>query len=210
MSRNISATTRHTDVLTSTASTLHIFAASSLPTSSFKDGLLDEHSAFICSAGVGFATLFSGLSLTSNIRNMCHFSLRCSELGSTHGNTCPSRFLRMHHLPGLYPHNRNMVSKGRTLISSSLLVRNSFVLSLFMKGSDIWIRQSANAGFGIIADLVNYGIGDHAEKHGGLAPWRGISLFLGAATLLASMICFLLLGSPKEVRWMDKEEKRMA
>lgn len=70
--------------------------------------------------------------------------------------------------------------------------------------------QSANAGFGIIADLVNYGIGEHAEKHGGLAPWRGISLFLGAATLLASMVCFLLLGSPKEVRWMSKEEKRMA
>lgn len=70
--------------------------------------------------------------------------------------------------------------------------------------------QSANAGFGIIASLVNYGIGDHAEKHGGLEPWRGISLFLGASTLVASLVCFLLLGSPKEVRWMNKEEKRMA
>lgn len=70
--------------------------------------------------------------------------------------------------------------------------------------------QSANAGFGIIADLVNYGIGSHAEKYGGLAPWRGISLFLGACTLLAAGVCFALLGSPKEVRWMSKEEKRMA
>lgn len=70
--------------------------------------------------------------------------------------------------------------------------------------------QSANAGFGIIASLVMYGIGSHAEKYGGLAPWRCISLFLGASTILLALICFGLLGSPKEVRWMSKEEKRMA
>jgi MFS family permease len=70
--------------------------------------------------------------------------------------------------------------------------------------------QSANAGFGIISSLVNYGIGERAEKHGGLEPWRGISLFLGAATLLCAFICFGFLGSPKEVRWLNKEEKRMA
>ncbi len=70
--------------------------------------------------------------------------------------------------------------------------------------------QSANAGFGIIADLVNYGIGHHALEYGGLAPWRCISLFLGASTIVAALVCFALLGSPKEVRWMNKEEKRMA
>ncbi|KAB2578542.1 MFS transporter [Lasiodiplodia theobromae] len=70
--------------------------------------------------------------------------------------------------------------------------------------------QSANAGFGIIANLVMYGIGSHAEKYGGLAPWRCISLFLGGTTIVLSLICFGLLGSPKEVRWMTKEEKRMA
>ena len=52
--------------------------------------------------------------------------------------------------------------------------------------------QSANAGFGIIASLVNYGIGAHAEKYpDGLAPWRGISLFLGACTIVLAIICFL-------------------
>ncbi|KAF4310160.1 putative major facilitator superfamily transporter protein [Botryosphaeria dothidea] len=70
--------------------------------------------------------------------------------------------------------------------------------------------QSANAGFGIISSLVMYGIGSHAEKYGGLAPWRCISLFLGSSTIVLALICFVLLGSPKEVKWMTKEEKRMA
>ncbi|KAK0099519.1 hypothetical protein ONS95_000248 [Cadophora gregata] len=70
--------------------------------------------------------------------------------------------------------------------------------------------QSANAGFGVIADLVMYGIGTHAERYGGIAAWRCISLFLGAATIVAALVCFVLLGSPKEVRWMSKGEKRMA
>ncbi|KAK5113733.1 hypothetical protein LTR85_010750 [Meristemomyces frigidus] len=70
--------------------------------------------------------------------------------------------------------------------------------------------QSANAGFGIISSLVLYGIGSHAEKYSGLAAWRCISLFLGACTLVLALLCFALLGSPKEVRWLSKEEKRMA
>lgn len=70
--------------------------------------------------------------------------------------------------------------------------------------------QSANAGFGIISNLVLYGIGSHAEKYGGLAPWRCISLFLGACTIVLALICFVLLGSPKEVMWMSKAGKRMA
>ncbi|KAK5110532.1 hypothetical protein LTR62_005724 [Meristemomyces frigidus] len=70
--------------------------------------------------------------------------------------------------------------------------------------------QSANAGFGIIASLVMYGIGSHAEKYGGLAAWRCISLFLGSCTLVLSLICFALLGSPKEIKWLTKKEKRMA
>ena len=70
--------------------------------------------------------------------------------------------------------------------------------------------QSANAGFGIISDLVTYGIGEHAQKYGGLEPWRGISLFLGACTIVMALLSFALLGSPKEVRWLNKDEKRMA
>ena len=70
--------------------------------------------------------------------------------------------------------------------------------------------QSANAGFGIIASLANYGIGSHVEKYGGLAPWRCISLFLGSMTIILAVNCFFMPGSPKEVSWMKKDENRMA
>nr|OQO27689.1 hypothetical protein B0A51_04455 [Rachicladosporium sp. CCFEE 5018] len=70
--------------------------------------------------------------------------------------------------------------------------------------------QSANAGFGIIANLVTYGIGSYAQKNDGIAPWRGISMVLGSCTVVLALICFALLGSPKEVIWLNKEEKWMA
>ncbi|SMR47252.1 unnamed protein product [Zymoseptoria tritici ST99CH_3D1] len=70
--------------------------------------------------------------------------------------------------------------------------------------------QSANAGFGIIGNLSMYGIGSHTKKHGGLAAWRSISFFLGAVTVVLALICFILLGSPKEVRWLNAEERKVA
>ena len=70
--------------------------------------------------------------------------------------------------------------------------------------------QSANAGFGIVASLAFYGIGKHYEQHGGFAAWRSLSLMLGSATLVLSFVCFALLGSPKEVKWLKEDEKRMA
>lgn len=74
----------------------------------------------------------------------------------------------------------------------------------------LWF-QSANAGFGVIASLVNYGIGSSAQNQtGGLQPWRYISFFLGTCTIVLAIICFFLLGSPKEVMWLNKAEKRMA
>ncbi|KAK7550171.1 major facilitator superfamily domain-containing protein [Phyllosticta citricarpa] len=56
--------------------------------------------------------------------------------------------------------------------------------------------------------LCMYGIGQHAERYGGLAAWRAISLFLGAATLLLSVTSFALLGSPKESRPYCQEQLR--
>ncbi|KAJ7867258.1 major facilitator superfamily domain-containing protein [Mycena leptocephala] len=71
--------------------------------------------------------------------------------------------------------------------------------------------QSANAGFGIIADLSTYRIGLHAQQHpGGLAPWRSISLFLGSTTILCAIACVFLLGTPKEVHWLNQEDKNIA
>lgn len=73
----------------------------------------------------------------------------------------------------------------------------------------IW--GTSNAGMNIISGLINYGIGTHAQKHpGGLAPWKGISFFLGSLTIIDSILVFLTLGTPSEVRWLNADEKRAA
>ncbi|KAF9261628.1 MFS general substrate transporter [Marasmius fiardii PR-910] len=73
--------------------------------------------------------------------------------------------------------------------------------------SIIW--GTANAGFGIITNLCMYAIGDHAQRDGGLAPWKGISYFLGAITIVLSIFCWFLLGTPREVSWISEEERRI-
>ncbi|KAK7062699.1 hypothetical protein VNI00_000187 [Paramarasmius palmivorus] len=73
--------------------------------------------------------------------------------------------------------------------------------------SIIW--GTANAGFGIITNLCMYAIGLHAQRHGGLAAWKGISFFLGAITIVLSVFCWFLLGTPREVSWISPEERRI-
>lgn len=70
--------------------------------------------------------------------------------------------------------------------------------------------QSSEGFFSIVCNLMLYGIARHVEAHGGLAAWRCISLFLGGLTLLGAVASFFILGTPHEVRWLSKEEKRMA
>jgi hypothetical protein len=56
--------------------------------------------------------------------------------------------------------------------------------------------------------VVFYGIAKHSAAHpGGFAAWRGIEVFLGAQTLVASVIAWFLLGTPSEVRWLDHKQK---
>lgn len=72
----------------------------------------------------------------------------------------------------------------------------------------IW--QASEYILTICTQLMMYGIAKHTEAHSGLAAWRAISLFLGAATMVGAVACFFILGTPGEVRWLSKEEKRMA
>lgn len=73
----------------------------------------------------------------------------------------------------------------------------------------IW--GTSNAGMNIISGLINYGIGYHAQRHpGGLAPWKGISFFLGSLTIFDAVLVYLILGTPREVRWLTEDEKRAA
>ncbi|KAH9897483.1 major facilitator superfamily transporter [Xylariomycetidae sp. FL2044] len=69
---------------------------------------------------------------------------------------------------------------------------------------------SSNAGFGVIAKLVIFGIGSATQNKTGLQPWRYISFFLGGLTILAGAVCLFVIGTPAEVRWLTEEEKTMA
>ena len=71
----------------------------------------------------------------------------------------------------------------------------------------IW--QSSEGFYSIVCNLMLYGIARHASAHRGVAAWRCISLFLGSLTLVGAVVAFFILGSPHEVRWLNKNEKRM-
>ncbi|RDW63551.1 hypothetical protein BP6252_11096 [Coleophoma cylindrospora] len=70
--------------------------------------------------------------------------------------------------------------------------------------------QAANAFFLIVCDLIMYGIAGYVKVHGGIQAWRTISLFLGSLTIVLAIASIFLLGTPNEVRWLTKREKRMA
>ncbi|CAJ2502982.1 Uu.00g103760.m01.CDS01 [Anthostomella pinea] len=72
------------------------------------------------------------------------------------------------------------------------------------------VFQSANAGFGVIANLILYGIGTVQYRRPDFEAWRYMSYFLGGMTLLTGCACLFLLGTPSEVRWLSPEEKKMA
>ncbi|RDW84269.1 hypothetical protein BP6252_01859 [Coleophoma cylindrospora] len=75
--------------------------------------------------------------------------------------------------------------------------------------SIIW--GTSNAGMAILTGLINYGIGLRAEKQpGGLAPWKGVSIFLGVLTMVLGVMVFFVLGTPDEVRWLTPREKKAA
>ncbi|KAI1372567.1 MFS general substrate transporter [Hypoxylon crocopeplum] len=73
------------------------------------------------------------------------------------------------------------------------------------------VFQSANAGFGVIASLILYGIGSVQHTRGPeFQAWRYMSYFLGGMTILTGFLCLFLLGTPSEVRWLSPEEKKIA
>lgn len=72
------------------------------------------------------------------------------------------------------------------------------------------VFQSANAGFGVIASLILYGIGSVQYQRPDFEAWRYMSYFLGSLTVLVGCLCLFLLGTPSEVRWLSPEEKAMA
>lgn len=69
---------------------------------------------------------------------------------------------------------------------------------------------TADTTFAIIFGIANYELARRAHEKGGLAAWRVINLFLGGLTVGMGIVCFITLGTPEEVWWLNKREKRMA
>ncbi|KAF7336778.1 MFS general substrate transporter [Mycena venus] len=60
--------------------------------------------------------------------------------------------------------------------------------------------------FSAVVNLINYGIGRAAQAEPrGLAAWKGMS----SISVLVSILCFFLLGTPREVFWLSPEEKKI-
>ncbi|KAI0102626.1 major facilitator superfamily domain-containing protein [Nemania sp. FL0031] len=75
--------------------------------------------------------------------------------------------------------------------------------------SVIW--ATSNGGMNIITGVISYAIAEHAQNNpNGLAAWKGISLFLGALTIVLGILVFFILGTPREVRWLSRDERRAA
>ncbi|RDI83554.1 hypothetical protein Vi05172_g6518 [Venturia inaequalis] len=71
--------------------------------------------------------------------------------------------------------------------------------------------QSSQSFFSIVCNLALYGIARYVVGNNGpVAAWRCISLFLGSLTMVGTIVCFFVVGTPDEVRWLSAEEKIMA
>lgn len=64
--------------------------------------------------------------------------------------------------------------------------------------------------FSLIFGIAIYELALKAERHGGLAAWRVINLFLGGVTVGVGFIFLVFVGTPTEVWWLTKREKLMA
>ena len=95
------------------------------------------------------------------------------------------------------------ISPGFVLVIGSWYTRREHA-------SRALVFQSANAGFGVIADLMLYGIGTIEHKHPEVDSWRYMSYFLGGFTIVVGLLCLIILGTPSEVPWLSVEERKMA
>lgn len=72
------------------------------------------------------------------------------------------------------------------------------------------LYYSMNSFFAMIFGVGIYYIGKNAQESGGLSGWRVINFFLGGVTVGMGIVFFIFGGTPNEVWWLSKREKRMA
>lgn len=95
------------------------------------------------------------------------------------------------------------ISPGFLLIIGSWYTRGEQL-------SRILVFQSSQAAVIIITNLILYGIGMLQYTGKVTESWKYMSYFLGSLTIIAGLLCMYFLGTPSEVPWLTKEEKRMA
>ncbi|EHK16514.1 uncharacterized protein TRIVIDRAFT_195440 [Trichoderma virens Gv29-8] len=93
-----------------------------------------------------------------------------------------------------------------------LIITGSFYVSReHTLRSIIW--STSSSGMDIITQLGIYAIGNAAQKqnhNSSFGAWRWISVFLGLWTIILSFFSLLILGTLSEVRWLSKDERRIA
>ncbi|WWD18290.1 hypothetical protein CI109_102740 [Kwoniella shandongensis] len=67
-----------------------------------------------------------------------------------------------------------------------------------------------NSLLGGVFNIIIYAIAKKSESGSTVAGWRAINYFLGSLTVLAGIIVFIFVGIPKDVFWLNKEQKKMA
>jgi hypothetical protein len=72
------------------------------------------------------------------------------------------------------------------------------------------LAANTDTFFSIVFGIIIYAIADSAQKHGGMAAWRIINLFLGGLTVFVGIVFLFFIGTPDEVWWLSKREKLMA
>lgn len=108
-----------------------------------------------------------------------------------------------------------VVTPGFAVLTASWYLRSEQTLRQGMyyamsKSSTRDPSLTPDTFFGIIFGIGIYFLALNAETHGGLAAWRVINLFLGGTTVGMGLVAFAFIGTPSEVWWLSKREKRMA
>ncbi|KAJ7453763.1 MFS general substrate transporter [Mycena latifolia] len=105
---------------------------------------------------------------------------------------------------------RALQGLAESIISPAFLIITGMSYRKEEHGLRVMIWGTANFAFAVVVALINYGIGSAAAAHpGGLAAWKGMSLFLGGITVVVAVIGFFCLGTPREVFWLSAEEKKI-
>ncbi|OCF33744.1 hypothetical protein I316_04456 [Kwoniella heveanensis BCC8398] len=94
-----------------------------------------------------------------------------------------------------------------------ITTRFLLIVASWYKREESTLRSSCffamNTFLGGIFNLIIYGLAKHAEESGGPSGWRVINWFLGGLTMFSGVLVLIFIGTPQEVWWLNKEQKRM-